>query len=134
MKFVLSDPKTGKSWQLELRKENEAMLLGKSIGENVEGEIFGASGYVFELTGGSDSSGFPMRSDVAGMRRTSVLLSKGIGFKGKRKGIRKRKTILGNVYSSEIVQVNAKVVQVGTVSLEELFSKGKDEGKEEKNG
>lgn len=131
MKIVLSDPKAGKSWQTELAKDKTAMLVGKKIGEQVEGELFGAPGYMFELTGGSDSSGFPMRSDISGARKAVVLLSKGVGFQGKRDGERKRKTVRGNTYTSEMAQINAKVVQQGSISLDELFGK-KEEKKEEK--
>lgn len=132
MKVVLSDTKTGKSWQVDLPKEKIGLLSGRKIGEQVEGDILGAPGYLFELTGGSDSSGFPMRKDVAGARKETILLSKGVGFKETRAGIRKRKTIRGNNYSSEIVQVNAKVIQQGSVSLEELFGKKAEKKEEEK--
>ncbi len=120
---MLSDTKTGKSWQLELPKEKIGLLSGKKIGEQLDGDIFGAPGYIFELSGGSDESGFPMRKDISGARRETILLTKGVGFRETRKGIRKRKTMRGNTYSSEIAQVNAKVVQQGSVPLEELFGK-----------
>jgi small subunit ribosomal protein S6e len=129
MKIVMSDPKSGKSWQVELPKEKSAILVGKKIGDQIEGDIVGAPGYVLELTGGSDNSGFPMRKDIAGPLRKSVLLSAGVGFRGKRKGERKRKTVRGNTYSTEIVQVNTKVVKHGAIPLDELFGK-KEEKKD----
>ena len=132
MKVVLSDPKTGKSWQVDLPKEKVSLLSGKKVGEQLEGDLVGAPGYVFELTGGSDGSGFQMRKDISGSRKENTLLSKGVGFNAKRKGIRKRKTVRGNTYSSDIIQVNAKVVQLGTVSLDELFGKKEEKKPEEK--
>lgn len=129
MKVVLADTKLGKCWQVELAKEKAGLLIGKKIGDQIEGDLLGAPGYLLQLTGGSDGSGFPMRSDVSGSRKEKLLLSRGVGFKGKRKGMRKRKTIRGNAYSGDIIQVNVKVVQNGSVPLEELF--GKKEGKKE---
>ena len=56
--------------------------------------------------------------------------TKGIGFFSKRKGERRRKMVRGNNYTQDIIQVNAKVVKAGSVSLEELFGKKEEDKKE----
>ncbi len=130
MRIVISDPKTGKSYQAELENTKEGQIAGRVIGDKIDGGIVGAAGYTLELTGGSDSSGFPMRKDISGSRRSKSLDVEGVGFHSKRKGERRRKVLLGNVYSSEIAQVNAKVVDAGPTPLDQLFKK-EEEKKEE---
>jgi len=131
LRIVISDPKTGKSYQVELPKDKEPQLAGKKIGEKIDGGICGAAGYTLELTGGSDKSGFPMRVDISGSRRSFSLITEGVGFHTKRNGERRRKPVLGNVYSSEVMQVNSKVVEAGPTPLDELFKKEEGEKKEE---
>ncbi len=124
MKIVISDPSTGKTYQVDLDKSKEAMIVGKKIGDEISGDLVGAAGYTLVLTGGSDGSGFPMRNDVPGPVKKKILTASGPGFHPSRKGERKRVLVRGNVYSSDIVQVNAKVVKSGSVSLDELFAGG----------
>ncbi|MEM3292421.1 MAG: S6e family ribosomal protein, partial [Saccharolobus sp.] len=61
--------------------------------------------------GGSDNSGFPMRSDVTGAAKRKIILSSPPGFYPKEDGERRRKTIRGNVISQEIVQINTIIVR-----------------------
>ena len=130
MKLVVSDPKTGKSYQSEIPKEQEGSIVGARIGDQIDGGLVGAAGYSLQLTGGSDGSGFPMKNDIPGNRKMASLITKGVGFFSKRKGERRRKMVRGNNYSQDIVQVNAMVVTAGSVALEELFGK-KEDGKKE---
>ncbi|MEM3422134.1 MAG: 30S ribosomal protein S6e [Candidatus Bilamarchaeaceae archaeon] len=130
MQLIISDPKTGKSYKVDIPKDKEIEIIGKKIGDEVELGFLGAPGYKIELTGGSDGSGFPMRKDIRGTGRKSTLLTKGVGFRAKEKGKRVRKTVRGNTFSSEIVQVNSKVKEYGATPLEEIFKM--PEKKEEK--
>ena len=123
MRLVISDPKTGKSYQTDLTKEFEANVVGKKIGEELEGNLIGAAGYKLQLTGGSDQSGFPMRRDVTGQRKIRALLSGGVGFNPQNNGERKRKLIRGNTFSAEIAQINAKVLGGEGQPFEQLFPK-----------
>lgn len=129
MKIVVSNPKTGKSYQKELEDNQTKAMFGKKIGETVKGDNVGIGGYEFELTGGSDKQGFPMRVDFHGTARKRLLLSAGPGYKVKRKGERRRKSIRGNTVAEDIAQVNLKVTKTGKDKLEKLF--GKAEGKKE---
>jgi small subunit ribosomal protein S6e len=123
MKIVMSDPKTGKSYQKELDKETEARFYNKKIGEEFNGELIDLQGYRFKITGGSDKSGFPMRPEIRGRRRKRILLSTSIGFKANRKGLRKKKSVRGHTISEETAQVNTKIVKYGAAKLDELFKK-----------
>lgn len=123
MKVVISDPKTGKSYQLELDKAKDILFVGKKIGEKIDGEMLGFSGYSFEVRGGSDSSGFPMRKDISGARKIAVILSSGSGYHPKIKGIRKKKTVRGNTIAADTTQLNLKIIEFGTANLEELIPK-----------
>ncbi|MBR9676661.1 30S ribosomal protein S6e [Candidatus Woesearchaeota archaeon] len=120
LKVVLNDSKTGKSYQKALDDNTSKSLLNKKIGDTIKGELIDLTGYEFEITGGSDSSGFPMRKDVKGSARKRLLLTAGtIGFKkGKRKGLRRRRTIAGNTIHEKIAQVNLKILKHGKTPLD----------------
>jgi small subunit ribosomal protein S6e len=122
MRIVISES-NGKSHQAELPKDKESVIAGKKIGDEIDGNLIGAAGYVLKLTGGSDGSGFPMRVEVHGAAKKQILISDGVGFKASRGGERKRRYIRGNTYSSEIVQVNASVKTAGAAPLDQLFPK-----------
>ena len=85
-KVVISN-KAGKSAQKEIGDPNSRNLIGKKIGETIAGESIGLSGFEFQITGGSDHCGFPMRRDVQGMGRKRIFAVAGIGIKKKGKGV-----------------------------------------------
>lgn len=122
--------RTGKTYKIEIGQEKIIYIKGKKIGDEIEGDPFGLPGYVLKLTGGSDNSGFPMRPDVHGSGKKKVLLSSPPGFWPSREGERRRKTVRGNTYSEEIVQVNAVITKEGSIPLDQLFSnkENKEEG------
>ena len=133
MKIVASDAESGKSYQRELPKEQEGLLVGKRIGEKIEGGIIGLSGYALEITGGSNLAGFPMRKEIPGSKRVSALLSSPPGVRHLRKGSRLKKPVVGGVISSSTAQVNTKISSKGPKSLEELgFVSTPKQNKEEK--
>jgi len=118
IEIVIADPKSGKSYQKELKDPDSKSLIGHKIGDNVKGEIFGMHGYELEITGGSDYCGFPMRRDVMGVARKKILSTKGIGIQDIDTGDRKRKTVAGNTVFDKTSQVNLKVVKHGKSPLE----------------
>jgi small subunit ribosomal protein S6e len=116
-KIVISEPKSKRAWQIE---KEVPSLVGKKIGEKFDGSLIGLSGFTLQVTGGSDKDGFPMRPDLEGSARKKALLTKGIGFRARKKikkkvfkvkGMRKRKYVRGTMISDEIMQVNCKVVE-----------------------
>ncbi len=105
-KLTVSDIK-GKSVTKELKDNDANPLLGLEIGKETDASIVGLKGKL-KITGGSDKSGVPMRSDVHGAARKRVLLSKGVGLQDAEIGQRVRKLMRGNTISEEIYQVNCK--------------------------
>ncbi len=110
-KVIISDPETGTSKMVELEETRAAPLIGRKIGEVIDGSIAGLPGHKLQIAGGSDKDGFPMRTNVHGGVRRQVLLSGGVGFNPQNKGERKRKMVRGNIITDEIVQINAKIVE-----------------------
>lgn len=132
MKIVVSDPKEGKSYQAEVPKDKEGALIGRKIGDEVDGGIVGAAGYTLTITGGSDFAGFPMRGDVGGPKRMSALLSSGTGFRTEGKGTRRARTIRGNMISDETMQINTSVKAAGSKPLAECMPKTESKKEEKK--
>ena len=126
-KVVLSDPEEKKAKTIELEGTHVAPLIGKKIGDIIDGIILGMPGYKVQITGGSDKDGVPMRPDVHGGVRRDVILSEGVGFNPKNRGERRRKKVRGNVITEDIVQINMKIV-------EKPKSKGAAEQEKSKEG
>jgi small subunit ribosomal protein S6e len=122
-KLVISDPETGKAIQYELDDAKTNALVGKAVGEIVEGDALGLPGYKLKITGGSDTSGFPIRPDVHGSGKKRILIHGPPGFRPKRRGIAKRKTVRGRELAQGISQVNMRIEEKGSAPLEELVMK-----------
>jgi len=112
-KLVISDPKTGRAKQLTLEGPQAYALIGLRIGDVIDGSPLGLPGVKLRITGGSDRSGFPMRHDIPGGGKHQVLLSGPPGFHPKKRGMRKRVTVRGNMITEDIVQVNMVVEEGG---------------------
>jgi small subunit ribosomal protein S6e len=110
-KVIVSDPETGASKAVEVEGTRAVPLIGKRIGETIDGSVVGLSGHKLQITGGSDKDGFPMRPNIHGGVRVRAILSGGVGFHSKREGERRRKTLRGNVITEEIVQINMKILE-----------------------
>ncbi len=109
-KLVLSDPKSGKSEVSEVKDANAQHLIGRKIGDTLDASAIGLTGKIV-ITGGSDRAGFPMRGDTLGGGKNCVLLTRGVGYKAKDEGMKKRKLVRGNTITEETYQVNAKRVE-----------------------
>ena len=102
-------------------EEKKFHFEGMKIGDIIKGGLIGFPNYEFVITGGSDASGFPMRKDVHGPVKKRILVSKrGIGYRPKRKGQKRRKMVRGNEISYDMTLLNLKVVKYGEA---ELFKK-----------
>jgi len=110
-KVIVSDPEEGKSKVVELEGARAVPLIGRKLGETIDGSVVGMSGKKLLIRGGSDKDGFPMRPNVHGGVRVSVVVSESVGFHPNREGERQRKTLRGNVITEDIVQVNMKVTE-----------------------
>lgn len=109
--------KEGKCVQKELQEPQSKELVGRKLGEKITGDSIGFHGFEFEITGGSDHCGFPMRKDVPGTGRKRILAVEGVGIHRRARGIRVRKTVCGNTIHPKIVQVNLKVLKEGREPL-----------------
>jgi small subunit ribosomal protein S6e len=110
-KVIVSDPQDGTSKVVEVEDTRATPLIGRKIGETVDGSVVDLPAHKVQIKGGSDKDGVPMRGNVHGGVRRRVVLSGGTGFSPKRKGQRKRKTVRGSVITDEIVQINMKIVE-----------------------
>lgn len=116
-KLNISNPKDGTAYTMELDEPESLNLVGKKIGDVIDGELIGLPGKKLRITGGSDNSGFPMRPDVPGGVKKYILTGRGVGLKlikGKTvKGYRRRILVRGNMVTPEIYQVNMVIVDDG---------------------
>jgi small subunit ribosomal protein S6e len=96
-KIVISD-KTGKSLSHELKDKDAQPFLGSKIGDSFDSSLVGLAGGKLQITGGSDKSGTPMRSDLHG------------------EGKRVRKLLRGNMITEEIYQLNCILDGVNIVT------------------
>jgi len=125
--------KSGKTYKLEVEAE---ALVEKALHDKVDGKDISEDlvGYEFEITGASDKSGFPALADVEGFGRKKVLLTYGKAMKKRPKregkwkqttptpkGLRLRKTVRGKIISSDIIQINLKILKEGGKKLPEIF-------------
>ena len=128
-KAIVSDPETGTSKAVELEEARATPLIGRRIGEIIDGSIVDMPGHKVQIRGGSDKDGFPMRPSVHGGVRRRIVLSGGVGFAPQNEGMRRRKTIRGNVVTDEIVQLNMKIVEKPKQPKEGKKTKEKKEEK-----
>jgi len=124
-KVIVSEKET--SYQVETDNDKNRQFIGLSIGEDFDGKLVGLDGYTLKITGGSDKNGFPMRKDINGQRRIKSLLSGGVGYKPKSKGIKRRKTVRSSMISEDIVQINTIVTKAGNKSIADILNSDVEE-------
>jgi small subunit ribosomal protein S6e len=106
-KVVISNPVDGKSKTVTVPEAQAQSLVGMKVGDTLNGEAFGFPGQEVVITGGSDKSGIPLRTDIAGGGKRRILLSGPPGYHPKKPGQRKRKLVRGNMITEDMVQINA---------------------------
>lgn len=130
-KVVVNDSKQGKSYTIPVTGHHANSLVGKKIGDEVDGIFVSLPGYKLQITGGTDKSGFPMRPDLPGAVKRRLLLSGGVGFRPDEKGKRKKKSVRGNTINQDIVQINMRITKYGAKPVAELI-KPEEKGEEKK--
>lgn len=117
MKLNLAAPNHGLQKLIELDDEKRLQnLYDKRMAQEVDGSVLGDefAGYVFKITGGNDKQGFPMRQGILTTARVRILCGKGQkGYRPRRKGERKRKSLRGCIVSPEIAVLNLVIVKEG---------------------
>jgi len=111
-KLIVSDPGTGKCVVSELEGPRAQALIGRSLGEVVDGAALGIDGRAV-ISGGCDKNGVPMRADVHGGAKKYIVLSSGPGFRPRKSGERKRKLIRGRTITDETYQINVTLRKEG---------------------
>ena len=114
-KVVVSDPKTGKSIQVQTKDES---LVGKKIGDIIDGSIVNLDGYKLRITGGSGFEGATMVNYVEGMNKKYV-------WYDENKKVRVKKLVRGNTISTEIVQINTKIEEYGNKDFNQIYEEFK---------
>lgn len=108
--LIVSDPRTKTSKASSLEGAKAQALVGKSIGEEVDGKLLGIGNIKLRITGGTDKDGVPMRFDIQGAARKRAILSGGVGYRTSGNGERQRKLLRGRTISEETLQVNSVMV------------------------
>ena len=116
-KVVVSDPKTGKSIQVQTKDES---LVGKKIGDIIDGSIINLEGYKLRITGGSGFEGAPMINYVEGMNKKYL-------WYNENKRVRVKKLVRGNTISPEIVQINTKIEEYGNKDFNQIYEEFKSQ-------
>src|SRR3989338_7648088 len=115
-KINIADPKDGKCYKTEVKDAHASPLMGLNIGEKIEGSKIGIDRYEFQIAGGTDYCGFPMRRGILGVRK-KIVIYPGVGFRGGLKGMRKRKTVCGHKINESITAINQKSQKKGQKSF-----------------
>lgn len=131
-KVVVSDPKTGRAFNVDASGAAAGAIVGKRIGDEVDAGSLGLAGYKIKITGASDRTGTTAKKGIPGAGRKKLLLAGGIGFHPVMDGERRRKTVRANEITQDFVQINAQVTTYGEKTLDELFPKIEGEKKEVK--
>lgn len=110
-KVIISDPTTGKSSASEIEGSRAQALIGRTLGEALDGSALGLGSARLLISGGCDKNGIPMRADVHGGVKKYIVLSSGPGFRPTRHGERRRKLIRGRTITDETYQINFTITK-----------------------
>jgi len=133
-KVVVSDAKTGKSYQLTVKEEDFRKVRGSKIGDAIDGVVFGLAGYKLMVTGGTDKAGFALKKGVHGSKAARILMESGVGY-APSEHVRVRKRVHGEVIDLDVSQLNTKVLEYGKKSIEETIGvKAEEKPNEGKEG
>jgi small subunit ribosomal protein S6e len=121
MKINISCPSTGMQKVIEIDDERRLQnLFDRRMAQEVDGSVIGEEfeGYILRISGGNDKQGFPMRQGVLTNTRVRLLCKKGHpGYRPRRSGERKRKSVRGCVVGNDIAVLNLVVVQAGEKTI-----------------
>lgn len=121
MKFNIAYPASGCQKIVEVDDEKKLQAFyDKRISQEVDGGVLGEQyeGYIFKITGGMDQQGFPMLQGVLLPHRTKLLLdARHKGFKPKRKGQRRRRSVRGCIVGPDLSVLSLTIVKKGKEDL-----------------
>ena len=120
---VVGDPDTGNSYQFTVEGKEANRLIGKEIGDEVEGKLIGLDGYTLLLTGGSDIIGRQLNKEIKGSAPRKILITDKSGHKNSLlSGERKRIIVRGREISEQTSQINTVVSSKGKISIEDIVN------------
>jgi small subunit ribosomal protein S6e len=99
------------------------------MGQEVEADTLGEEfkGYVFRITGGFDKDGFAMKQGVFCNNRIKLLLAPGTsGYRAKRKGERKRRSVRGCIVGPDIKMLSLTLIKKGEKEIPGLTDETKN--------
>ncbi|ELA41376.1 uncharacterized protein VICG_01617 [Vittaforma corneae ATCC 50505] len=114
MKINIAYPTNASQKSFEIKTKEEQRLYGKKINDQFDGALISPelAGSVVQIVGGNDYQGVPMTAAQATTKRIRLLLSKGdVGYRCRRRGVRRRKTVRGSIVSNEILVLNVVLVR-----------------------
>jgi small subunit ribosomal protein S6e len=117
-KLIVSDPGTGKCSVSEVEGARAQALIGRSLGEVIDGSALGITQGKARISGGCDKNGIPMRLDVHGGGKKYIVLSSGPGFRPHRHGERRRKLIRGKTITDDTYQISFTLQKEGEKARE----------------
>lgn len=114
MKINIAYPTNASQKSVEIKTKDEQRLYGRKINDQFDGGVIipELAGSIVQIVGGNDYQGVPMTAAQATTKRIKLLLSKGdVGYRCRRNGVRRRKTVRGSVVSNEILVLNVILVK-----------------------
>merc|ERR1712176_1190736 len=116
-KINIASPATGLQKVIEIDDEKRLQnLYERRMAQEIDGAVLGEefAGYILRITGGNDKQGFPMRQGILTNTRVRLLMHKGHkGYRQRRSGERKRKSIRGCIVGQDIAVLNLAIVKRG---------------------
>jgi len=113
--------------QIDIEDEKKLRIFyEKRMAQEVSADALGDEfkGYIFKITGGNDKQGFPMMQGVLVQGRVRLLLREGhSGFRPRRDGERKRKSVRGCIVGPDIAALDLVVIKKGDAELPGITDK-----------
>ena len=114
-------PATGLQKVIEIDDEKRLQnIYDRRMAQEIDGSVLGEefAGYILRITGGNDKQGFPMRQGILTNTRVRLLMHKGHkGYRSRRAGERKRKSIRGCIVAQDIAVLNLSIVKQGDAEV-----------------
>ena len=74
-KVVVSDPKSGRAYNVDASGGAAGAIVGKRIGDEIDAGTLGLAGYKILITGASDRTGITAKKGLPGAGRKKLLLA-----------------------------------------------------------
>ena len=130
MQFSISYPTNGTTKSFDIDDDNRCrVFFEKRMGQEVEADTLGEEfkGYIFRINGGFDKDGFAMKQGVFCNNRIKLLLAPGTsGYRAKRKGERKRRSVRGCIVGPDIKTLSLTLIKKGEKEIPGLTDETKN--------